>query len=345
MPELETTTEKTQAAAQVTPLAIFQTLQRYQQALALKGAIDLDLFAHIGAGATSVPGLAAACEASPKGVRVLCDYMTILGFLRKSDGHYALTAESSVFLDRKSPAYLGSIAGFVASPEMIQNFSDVAALVRKGGALGEDSVAVPESDRWVLFARLMAPLVHTPAQAVAEIVSQPGRAMKVLDIAAGHGLFGIAVGRRNPAAAIVALDWRNVLEVALANAKRAGIEARFRTIPGNAFEVELGTEYDLVLIPNFLHHFDPATNTAFLGRVRAAMNPGGCVALVEFVPDEDRVSPPPAAAFSLVMLANTHHGDAYTFREYTAMLADAGFSGAARHDLEPAPFTLVLAQA
>ena len=80
--------------------------------------------------------------------------------------------------------------------------------------------------------------------------------------------------------------------------------------------MDFGTGYDLVLIANFLHHFDPPTNVKFLKKVRAAMKPEGKVATAEFVPNEDRVSPPQSAAFSLVMLASTEHGDAYTFREF-----------------------------
>jgi ubiquinone/menaquinone biosynthesis C-methylase UbiE len=165
---------------------------------------------------------------------------------------------------------------------------------------------------------------------------------KVLDIAAGHGMFGISVAEHNPLAEIVGLDWKNVLEVALENAKRAGITDRYKTIPGSAFDVDLGSGYDLVLIPNFLHHFDAPTNVALLKRLRAAMNPGGQVATVEFVPNEDRVTPPQAASFSMMMLGGTPGGDAYTFAELDGMFRAAGFGSSAMQDLAPSPERLVL---
>src|SRR5437667_349702 len=83
-----------------------------------------------------------------------------------------------------------------------------------------------------------------------------GEPWKVLDIAAGHGLFGIAVARQNPNSQIVALDWSNVLAVAQENARAAGLGDRYHTLPGSAFEVDYGGDYDLVLLTNFLHHFD-----------------------------------------------------------------------------------------
>ena len=142
----------------------------------------------------------------------------------------------------------------------------------------------------------------------------------------------------------VALDWAPVLEVARENAKAAGLADRFSTIAGSAFEVDLGENYDVVLVPNFLHHFDPPTCVTFLKKVHAALRPGGCVAVVEFVPNPDRVTPPEAASFSLVMLATTAAGDAYTFEELNAMLSEAGFIQAQQHLLPPSVATALIAR-
>jgi hypothetical protein len=324
------------------PGLIFDTMTRYQHTMALKGAIELEIFTHIGDGATSAAEIAKRAKASERGTRILCDFLTIMGFLTKQDGAYGLTPESAVFLNKKSPAYMGSIAGFLTNDNMLNSFRDVAGLVRKGGTLldGEGTVET-ENPIWVEFARTMVPIVILPAKMAAATVGGTGP-KKVLDIAAGHGMFGISVAEHNPLAEIVGLDWKNVLEVALENAKRAGITDRYKTIPGSAFDVDLGSGYDLVLIPNFLHHFDAPTNVALLKRLRAAMNPGGQVATVEFVPNEDRVTPPQAASFSMMMLGGTPGGDAYTFAELDGMFRAAGFGSSAMQDLAPSPERLVL---
>ena len=123
-----------------------------------------------------------------------------------------------------------------------------------------------------------------------------------------------------------------MLEVARQNAEQAGVTSRYHIIPGSAFDVQFGSDYDLVLITNFLHHFDPPTCTNFLRKVHTALKRGGRAAILEFVPNPDRVTPPTAAAFSLIMLAFTPLGDAYTFRELECMAKDAGFS---RVELSP----------
>jgi 2-polyprenyl-3-methyl-5-hydroxy-6-metoxy-1,4-benzoquinol methylase len=335
----------TSASPQPNPGLIFESLNAYQRSFALKGAIDLELFTHIADGASTSAEIARRCNASTRGTRILCDFMTIQGFLTKDGDQYALTPDTATFLNKRSPAYLGGMARFLLTDEHVLNFQDVAAIVRKGGTTrSEEGNMSSENPVWVEFARSMAVMMAMPSRMLARIVTEPGRRIKVLDIAAGHGLYGIAVAEYNPAAEIVAVDWKNVLEVALENARSAGVSDRYRTIPGSAFEVDLGSGYDLTLIPNFLHHFDPATNVSFLTRVRAAMKPGGLVATPEFVPNDDRVTPPNAASFSMMMLGSTAHGEAYTFREYDQMFREAGFGSSRMADFQPAPEQLILTE-
>jgi hypothetical protein len=59
--------------------------------------------------------------------------------------------------------------------------------------------------------------------------------------------------------------------------------------------------------------FDSPTCERLLAKARAALAPGGRVVIVEFIPNDDRGGPPDAVRFSLVMLAGTPGGDAYTF--------------------------------
>jgi 2-polyprenyl-3-methyl-5-hydroxy-6-metoxy-1,4-benzoquinol methylase len=153
-----------------------------------------------------------------------------------------------------------------------------------------------------------------------------GEAHKVLDVAASHGMFGISVAKQNPAAHIYASDWKIVLEAAQKNARAMGLTDRYHILPGSAFETDFGSGYDLALITNFLHCFDPPTCTTLMRKVHAALNPGGRAAIAEFVPNPDRVSPPTAAAFSLMMLVASPSGDAYTFAELESISKYAGFA-------------------
>ncbi len=141
------------------------------------------------------------------------------------------------------------------------------------------------------------------------------------------------------------LDWAPVLRVALENAKKAGVADRYDMLPGSAFEVDYKGPYDAVLLTNFLHHFDKPTCVGLLKKVRTALKPGGRAATLEFVPNEDRVSPPTPAAFAMTMLATTASGDAYTFSELRAMYEEAGFTGVTAHPIPMSPHTVVMGEA
>jgi len=319
------------------------TLLNFQRTNALKAAIDLDLFTSIAEGATTVDVLSTRLAASPKGVRVLCDYLVINGFLLKSNFQYALTQDSAVFLNRHSPAYMGSIANFLASPDLVRNFENLADVVRKGGTLSDGGTVSYDNPIWVLFARSMAPLMMPPAQRIAELIgAAEGKTMRVLDIAAGHGMFGITIATQNPNANITALDWPHVLEVAEENAERAGVANRLTKLPGDAFQVPFGGPYDVVLITNFLHHFDIPTNDAFMKKVHNCLMPGGVAVTLDMVPNDDRVTPPGAAGFAMVMLGSTPHGDAYTWAEYQGMFERAGFARSEKYDVPGMPASVLL---
>jgi len=327
----------------IAPDRFIDNVFAYQKTAAVKAAIELDLFSAIGADADTVEMLAAKVDASPRGVRILCDYLTVQELLIKEGKHYRLTPSSSVFLDKRSPACMGSVIDFLAAPELMQLFlENPAAYVRNGGSVGLANLA-PDHPIWVKFARAMVPFMAPVAQGIAtEVARWPSPPRKVLDVAAGHGVFGIAIGKAVPGARIVGLDWRPVLEVALENARLAGLEKRYDTIAGSAFDVEWSTGYDLVLIPNFLHHFDREGCVGLLERARRALVPGGAALVVEMVPNDDRVSPPFPAAFAFVMLATTPKGDAWTAQELQEMGRAAGFVDSMLRPLPPSPQTMIV---
>ena len=329
-----------------TPERIFNTMIAFQETEALKAAIELDIFTAIADGANTAAALAGKTGASERGVRILCDYFTTKEFLTKKGNQYSLTPDSATFLNRHSPAYLATMIHFLASPWSRKNFGALATAVRRGGTANETGDHTkPHEEVWVNFARSMAPLTVPTAEFIAGFTAgAESKSCKVLDVAAGHGMFGITVARRNPNAQIVAVDWPAVLEVAKENARKHGVADRHVTRPGSAFEVEFGNGYDYVLLTNIFHHFDVATCEKLMRRVHAALKSGGKAITLEFVPNEDRVTPPLAAAFSLVMLAGTDSGDAYTLAQYEKMFRNAGFAKTTLHPIPEMPQQVLISE-
>jgi len=198
----------TSAAQQPSPQLFFQTINAHQRTEALKAAIELEVFTAIGEGNTTAAQIAKRSQTSEKGMRILCDFLTIMGMLTKEGDNYALTLDSATFLDQRSPAYLGGAVEFMCSPMLTDGAKHIAEAVRKGGTVMEnDGTIGADNPIWVKFARGMGAMMALPAQLIAKLVDpNADRKLKVLDIAAGHGLFGVAFAANNSQAEITAVD-------------------------------------------------------------------------------------------------------------------------------------------
>jgi SAM-dependent methyltransferase len=335
------------AEAPLNPGLVFEMVQAQQRTAALKAAIDLDIFRAVGEGPGDAASIARHAKASERGIRILCDFLVINGVLTKTDGHYKHTPTSAAFLDPRSPACMASVAQFLSHPALREPLDHLADVVRAGRtSLPGQGTVEPENPVWVQFAEQMAPMMGPMAGPLGDVLLNGHNGpMKVLDIAAGHGLFGIEIAKQNREAHVTGLDWAPVLRVALKNAEKAGVRDRYNMLPGSAFEVDFGGPYDAVLLTNFLHHFDQPTCVGLLKKVHRSLKPGGRAATLEFVPNPDRVSPPMAAAFAMTMLTTTASGDAYTLSELTSMYSEAGFHGMTGHPIPMSPHTIVMGHA
>jgi len=322
---------------------VYDAALAYQKTAALTAAIKLDILTLIDAGAATSDALAERTATSSRGIRILCDFLTVIGLLTKQDGAYSVTEPGKRYLDRSSPAWMGSAIEFFAAPEMLRLvLDDPVSYVRRGGSSGLANLA-PDHPVWLRFAKAMTPIARlTAKRAAAQLAIGPARPpATVLDVAAGHGFYGIELARALPQVVVTAVDWPGVLEFASANARDEGVGQRFHTVAGNAFEVDWGSHFDLVILANFLHHFSPEECVTLLRKVKSSLSPQGRVCAIDFVPDEDRVSPPVQAMFAFWMLATTPGGDAYTLADLDEIARSAGFQGATARPLRPTPQSLI----
>ncbi len=313
----------------------------HQRSAALKAGVELGVFDALGEGSLSSAELAGKAGVPERGMRILCDYLAIQGLIAKSEARYAHTATSAAFLDRRSPVSMAPTLPFMMNNKIMTAFRGLTETIRQGRTSLEEPLAGEEAAEWVLFARSMQPMMAAAAEFIAEIVLSGGMPARVLDVAASHGLFGFAVVRRAPACELVVQDFPSVLDVTSENARAAGVPVTL--LPGSAFTVELGTGYDVVLVPNFFHHFSVDDNITLMKRFYNAMRPGGRMMILEMVPNEDHLTPPTAASFAMMMLGNTVSGDAYTMAEYGRMLDAANFGQRELMDVPMAPQQLIVA--
>src|ERR1700730_5455860 len=147
-----------------TPERFFNAINAYEQTEAMKAAVELEIFTAIDEGNTTAATIAKRCQAAERGVRTLCDFLTIHGFLTKEGAQYALAPDSALFLNRHSPAYIGTAIEFLLTARLREGHARLTEAVRRGGsALGEGTLE-PENPDWVKFAQAMMPLMHMPAE-------------------------------------------------------------------------------------------------------------------------------------------------------------------------------------
>jgi 2-polyprenyl-3-methyl-5-hydroxy-6-metoxy-1,4-benzoquinol methylase len=312
------------------PGPVMQALTAYWVSGALKGALTLDLFTLIGQGATSAEALASASHASLRGVRILADAMCSLGFVTKQAGAYGLTPVADTYMRRDRPTFLADFHRFVQSEPFWEAFGHTGVAARSGRSVMDRDALTPENELWVTFAESSLPMAIGTTQPILGVLGAHRPGLRILDVAAGSGGYGITLAQAGPDATLSLLDWPNVLEVATRHARQLGV-TNVQTRPGSALESDWGGPYDIVVAGNFFHHFGPDTCVEIAKRARQALAPGGVFATTEFVADPERQAPGMALLFAAAMLVWTDEGNAYTFSELESFLHRGGFASVAHH--------------
>jgi SAM-dependent methyltransferase len=167
--------------------------------------------------------------------------------------------------------------------------------------------------------------------------------VSVLDLAAGSGVWGIALAEQSPQVQVTAVDWPRVLEVTRRLAARHGVADRFRYVVGDLRDADFGTGHHVAVLGHILHSEGEARSRALVKKTFAALAPGGTAAVAEWLTAEDRSGPPPALIFAVNMLVNTDIGDAFSFGQIRGWLEEAGFADVRTLD-GPGPSPLILAK-
>lgn len=326
------------------PQPILQAMTAFWGSGALRGALRLDLFTHVGRGADTVEALAQALAASPRGVRMLADAMCSLGFLSKKDGRYALAPLAESYLCSDGPTFVGDFHRFVTSEPFWQAWHRVEEAVRTGAPVVERNGLADEHELWATFAETSLPMAFgTTMPAVEVLGARPG--LRILDVAAGSGGYGIALALASPGSTLTFLDWPNVLAVARAHAEQMGLSGdRVELRPGNALEIDWGGPYDRIVAGNFLHHFARETCVGIARKACEGLASDGVFATAEFIADERREASVMPLLFALTMLVWTEGGDAYTVSDLEGILIEAGFRAVEHHHFGTNPSSWIVAR-
>ncbi len=306
------------------PLSILELHFSFAPSRVLAAGVQLDLFSHLAGGPRLAVEVAQAARASERGTRMLLDALAVIGLVEKRDGAYALTPASARYLVRRSPEYMGA-----AFETDWHSWDRLAEAVRQGGPVGDLQTQGGAEQFFSRLVRTLDVVNREPARRLAEALGagRTHRGMRVLDVACGSGVWGIAVAEADRQARVTAQDYGTILELTRDYARRHGVEARYEFLPGDLDEVRIEDElYDLALLGHIVHGEGERSARRLFHRVFRALKPGGRIGVIDILPNEERTGPPYAVLFALEMLVQTPEGGTYTLSEYTAWLKEAGFT-------------------
>jgi len=329
------------AAAAVTPERIMQFAWGYVPPLVLEAAIRHHVFDVLDSGPKTVPQLSAETRTSERGLTAITNALVGLNFLAKdAHGVFSLTPESAAFLVSTKPGFQGGIIRH-CSEQLIPKFLSLNQIVATGKPIEAVNQENTGGEFFHEFVTDIFPMSYPAALALARHLdlSSP---IRVLDLAAGSGVWGIALAQSSPHVTVTAVDWPEVIPVTRNTAARFGLSDRFAFVEGDLLKADFGTGHTVATLGHILHSEGRERSRALLTNVFHALAPGGTIAIAEFLVNPDRTGPIGSLLFAVNMLVNTDEGDTFSFEEISAWLSEAGFTNARTLEA-PGPSPLVLA--
>ena len=224
------------AAPNPTPERLMQFVFGFAPPMIIETALRLGVFDVLERGEKTAGELATETRAAKRGLRIVLNALVGLELLDEDDrGRYSLTDESASFLVKGKPTFHGAF--FLLTGElMLTGWRRLPEIVRRGQPahhINQEGEGVPFFLRFVedIFS------IHRPATerlAKALAISDAGAPLSVLDLAAGSGVWSIALAERSPQVHVTAVDWEGVLAVTRKVTARRGVAGRYRFEIGRA---------------------------------------------------------------------------------------------------------------
>jgi len=318
---------KTAKHSKLTPERLMQLSWGYAPPLIIEAAVKHRLFDLLDSSPKTAPQLAKEAHVSVRGVAAICNALVGMRLLAHDRDRYALAPESAAFLVSHKPAYHGTFFRHV-STQLIPKWLALDKIVQTGRPAATVNAEKEGAVFFAEFVESLFPLSYAAAKALGEHlgIPQAKKPFNVLDLAAGSGVWGIALAELSPQVHINAVDWPSVLPVTERIAQRHGVSDRMTVIPGDLLKVRFGKNHQVATLGHILHSEGRARSRKLLKKTFKALAPGGTIAIMEFLVNDDRTDPLVGLLFAVNMLVNTAAGDTFSFEEISEWLREAGFT-------------------
>lgn len=298
----------------------------YAPPLIIESAIECGVFDAVHSSPKTAAQLAGQARVSERGMTSVLNALVGLRLLTRKGSRYALTPESAAFLVSGNAPYYGTFFHHTTR-HLIPTWLQLGDVVRTGKPATSVNKQRDGAKFFAGFVESLFPMSYPAARALGEHLqlAKARGPVNVLDIAAGSGVWGVGLAQQSPHVRMTAVDWPDVLKVTERVARRHGLAKRLKKLPGDLLEVNYGNGHHIATLGHILHSEGPERSGQLLKKVFKALSPGGTIAIMEFLVNDDRTGPPMGLLFAVNMLVNTREGDTFSFKEISGWLREAGF--------------------
>ncbi len=309
----------------------------FQKSRILLSGFELDLFSNLDESGSTSTEIASNLNLNKHACERLMNALVSLGFLTKQNDRFFNTPESSAFLSRKSPEYLG---GLMHSNHLWNTWSNLTRVVRTGKSAHPSEINERGED-W-LFPFISAMHDRAKKQAPGQLANIDLSGIKsVLDVGGGSGAYSMAFLTKKPEMEATVFDLPNVVPITQKFLAREGFSNKIKTCEGDYTIDELPKGFDLVFLSAIIHSNPLEVNQLLIKKCFAALNSNGKIVIQDWIMNNDRTQPVSGAVFAINMLVGTEAGDCFTEHEVTGMLKSAGFRNISRIELETSSSQMV----
>ena len=305
----------------------------------LFAANELGIFEALADAPATIDALADRTGLARRSARISADAMVALGLLEREGDTYRNGAAAAAFLTGTTPA---DLRPFLRFWDKISYTSWIG--------LADALATGPKTEVFDLDDELQ----EVVSKGIDAVLAGPANALpqafdfaahrRLLDIGGGTGSWSIAIAQRFPTLEATVLDLPVVVPMAHARIAASGVASRVTAEVGEAMSGELPTGYDVFLMANLIHYWNPKDNHELLARVRRAAAPGSHLLLADFWTNATHTEPLHAALMAGEFAAHVRDGDVYSVDEVRAWLSETGWRFV-EHALLAGPQSLIVAEA
>jgi precorrin-6B methylase 2 len=318
----------------LSPGRIMEVGMSFWSAKTLLSAVEMGLFTRLGDGSLTGAELQHALDLHPRANPDFFDTLVALRFLaRDGEGpsaRYRNTQETAMFLDRRSPGYMGGFLEMANArlypfwgclTEALRTGKPQNELKHGGASMFEQLYSKP--DRLEQFMEAMAGISAGNFKALAEQFDF-SRYATLCDVGGANGLLSITVAKAHPHMHCVSVDLPAATDIAARKIAAAGLGERVSVRTLDIFGAPLPNA-DVITMGMILHDWNLEKKKYLVKAAYDALPPDGAFVAVENIIDDERRE----NAFGLLMSLNMliEFGDAFDFTgaDFSSWCREAGF--------------------